>query len=255
VSRTVLALTILALSGPADADTLQDQFLRANQAFYAHDLARAVQGYRELVDSGVNDPDVMYDLATAYAQLGRQGRAIQFYERGLRLRPDDEDARHNLRVVRAQLARKLAAGHLDSSVEERPPFFQAVADGFTSDVVAATFLFFYLAAFALLGLRRLVRHEVPRLATGIALATMVLMSLAWGAVFATKVWRDHAAHEAIVVAEEAHAGTGPGSDFEEAFSIPEGTRVRVLSREGTWVLVRAPGSHEGWLPRREVGTI
>ncbi|MBI2897766.1 MAG: tetratricopeptide repeat protein [Deltaproteobacteria bacterium] len=251
----VLLFSLLALGQPAEADTLQDQFLRASQAFYSHDVERAIQGYRELVESGVDDPDVSYDLGTAYARLGRHGRAIQFYERALRQRPDDEDVRHNLRLVRSQLARKLVASHLEASVEERPPFFRALADGLTSDAVAVTFLFSYLAFFSLVFARRMAHQEVSRLAVGIALAVMALMTVASGALFATKVWTDHGAHEAIIVAEEAHGSTGPGADFEESFSLVEGTRVRVLGREGTWVLVRGPEGREGWLPRKDVGSI
>lgn len=248
-------LVVVALGAPARADTLSDVFMRANRAFLAGDDRAAIAGYRQLVDSGVDDAEVYYDLATAYARHGEQGRAIQFYERVLRLRPGDDGARQALTTVRAELARKLVAAHPEARVKERPPLFAALASGISSNGATFSFLIAWITGFGLLFARRFVVGEVPRLVVGVALVAATVGAAVTGGLLASKAWADHGAHEAIVVAEEVHAMTGPGDDFEEAWSAAEGTRVQVLAREGRWVLVRGPSEKQGWLLRGHVGTI
>jgi len=258
MSRCLAAATLmvaLALPSTARADSLEEVFLRANRAFLAGDDRAAIAGYRQLLDSGVEDAEVYYDLATAYARRGELGRAIQFYERVLRLRPGDDEARQALATVRAELARKLVTAHPEARVKERPPLFAALASGISSNGASVSFLVAWIAAFGLLFARRIVRGEIARLVVGVAFVTAALGSVVTGGLLASKGWADHGAHEAIVVAEEVHALSGPGPDFEEAWSVVEGTRVRVLAREGRWVLIRGPNERQGWVLRGHVGTI
>jgi len=256
MSRAVLvAVACLAWAGPARADSLRELFGQANQRYLAGDDAGAIAGYRQLVEAGVDDAEVYFDLATAYARQGRHGRAIQFYERVVRLRPDDTEARRALTAVRAELARKLVARHPEARVQERPPLFGAIAAGFSSDGAAVAFLIAWIGLFGLVGLLRLARRELPRLVTGIAAAGFAVATVVSGALLASKAWSELAAHEAIVVAEEVQAAAGPGPDFEETFTAVEGTRVRVLSREGRWLLVRGPDDHEGWVRRGTIGVL
>lgn len=250
-----LACGLALAAAPAGADTLSDVFLRANQAFLARDDAAAIAGYRQLIDSGVDDAEVYFNLATAHARRGDLGRAIQFYERVLRLRPGDDEARQALTTVRAELARKLVTRHPEARVKERPPLFAALASGISSNGATIGFLIAWLAAFVLLFGRRFARGEVARLVVGVALVAAALGAVVTGGLLTSKAWSDHGAHEAIVVAEEVHALTGPGQDFDEAWSAVEGTRVRVLAREGRWVLIRGPNERQGWVPRGTVGTI
>jgi tetratricopeptide (TPR) repeat protein len=251
-----LAAAVLLFTVPARADdTLGAVFLRANQAFLAGDDRAAVEGYRQLVDSGVDDAEVYYNLATAYSRRGQLGRAIQFYERVLRLRPGDDGARQVLANVRAELARKLVAAHPEARVKERPPLFEALASGISSNGATVSFLVAWIAAFGLLFARRFVQREVPRLVVGVALVASALGAVVTGGLLASKIWADHGAHEAIVVVDEVRALTGPGDDFDEAWSAVEGTRVRVLAREGRWVRIEGPNGKSGWTPRHQVGTI
>lgn len=252
-----LVASMLVLGVPAllSADTLSDVFLRANQSFLAGDDRAAITGYRQLLDSGVEDAEVYFNLATAYARHGELGRAIQFYERVLRLRPGDDGARQALASVRAELARKLVTAHPEARVKERPALFEALASGISSNGATVSFLIAWLGTFGLLFARRFVHTEVARLVVGVAFVAAALGSVVTGGLLASKGWADHGAHEAILVAEEVHAFTGPGQDFDEAWSAVEGTRVRVLAREGRWVLIRGPNERRGWVLRGQVGTI
>ncbi|MDQ3037282.1 MAG: tetratricopeptide repeat protein, partial [Myxococcota bacterium] len=93
VAAVVAASLVLALAtGSARADTLEDVFRAGNDAYFSGEYAAATERYEHLVDLGVRDADVFYNLGMAYARQGRHGRAIAAFERSLRVRSGDAEA-------------------------------------------------------------------------------------------------------------------------------------------------------------------
>jgi Ca-activated chloride channel family protein len=118
-----LALLALALLPPTlRADWFRTPDQRAREFFEQGDYRaagklfessawRAASAYREndfeVAAKALEDastPDALYNRGNARARLGQYPQAVGDYEAALRLRPDFPDARHNLELVREQLA-------------------------------------------------------------------------------------------------------------------------------------------------------
>ena len=61
-------------------------------------FASAAQKYQLLVDSGVHNAGLYFNLGNAYLQSDSLGRAIANFERSKKLRPFDSQVRRNLAV-------------------------------------------------------------------------------------------------------------------------------------------------------------
>ena len=118
-----IALLALALLPPTlRADWFRTPDQRAREFFEQGDYRaagnlfespawRAASAYREghfeVAAKALEDastPDALYNRGNARARLGQYPQAVGDYEAALRLRPDFPDARHNLELVREQLA-------------------------------------------------------------------------------------------------------------------------------------------------------
>ncbi len=259
MTRTLLAVAF-ALAIPASASaqsepappTLDALFAQANRAAWIRDWDSATRGYHDLLRAGVEDPDVYYNLATAYLSSDRLGQAMRFYERSLRLRPGDEDARHNLEVARRALGRRLAG----QSVESRLSPGRAALAAFTLDGAGWTFLVFWVVLWTLVLARPFLRLDARRLVTGVVVPIVAGLAILSGALLAGKLHYERRGREAIVVAHERASGrAGPGSEYPDAPGAPEGERVQVLAREGRFALVRMRDGREAWLAAADVGTL
>ena len=75
------------------------QYNEANALYRAGDFAAARRTYLEVVDAGVQDARLYYNLGNACFKAGKLGEAILWYERARRLVPHDEDIEANLRFA------------------------------------------------------------------------------------------------------------------------------------------------------------
>ena len=135
-----LAVALLCGPGAARADSLQEIFERSNAAYFRADYDQASEGYLELVELGVLDPDVSYNLATSEARRGRFGSAIRYFERTLWLRPGDDDAREGLAAARSAVGRRRADRQGMAQIDSAPPLAEALFGGVSREVFAVTTL-------------------------------------------------------------------------------------------------------------------
>ena len=248
-------LVALALASPAGA-TLEETFTAANEAFWSGELEDAVRGYAELVDLGVRDADLFYNLGTAQARLGRLGASILNLERALLLDPAHLDAAENLAAVRSTLARRRTAGGQDADLDPPRPFWLQLLGRVTAARVGIPFLASWILLFAALSARRLTRRELARLVLLVAAVVLATAALGSGALLASKTWYDSRVQEAIAVGgDEVAVREGPGERFRRAFSCREGDRLRVVDSERDWMLLRDAEGREGWGAARDFGRL
>lgn len=248
VAPLVLCLA-LPTSALAQAQSLPDLFRSANQAAFEGDQETAVRDYEQLVELGVDDPDVFYDLGLAYAHLGRHGRAIAAFERALRARPGDDGALTGLEASRAVLGRRRAERQGEAVVDAGTPLGESLFVSVSEDALALLVLALTAAFFGLLTALLLVPRERERLRLGVGVATPLVgitLTVA-GLGLAARAGVFDPGPPAIVVTEGAAVREGPSPSATERHEALEGERAYVLGTEPGFVHVVLGGGREGWV--------
>lgn len=237
------------------ADSLTSIFKSADNEFWNGDYEKAKQTYERLEKLGVEDASLSYNLGTAYARLGKLGMAVLHYERALRLDPSQDDARYNLGVIREFIARKASEAGRDADLVPASGPWRATLDRFSSRGAALIFLIFHLALFAVLGIRRFVFAEMPRLSLGVLSGILFVLTIATFVVALGKWHQDTHEIEAVVIQEGAvDIMEGPGSTVKR-FSLEEGSRVRYLESQSDWTHVKDSEGRDGWVASNSLGRI
>lgn len=275
--RIVVATLIVALGAvarpalPQTAETPSALFERANASYEGGDFEGAIGLYATLVDMGVSDPDLDYNLGNAYYKLGAVGPAILHYERARRLAPRDPDIAENLSLARALLRDR-------QFLEESSWLRRAVLWPHNNLSTRETFLlasFWYVVlTVVLLGLifRRssLLSRVYARLSIlspgrllgldktqDFALAACVALLLAGvtGLSAHGKYRAETLRPDGVVLDEEVAVYSGPSDDSTLQFKIHEGTIVRIEGARARWAQVRLPGGLSGWIRSETVERI
>ena len=96
--RSVLFITVFLLPVVAD-DTAEVVFQKAAAALTAGDYGAAEKGFAAVLKSQPNHVGALGNLGVVYSRTQRSARAIEIYERALRLSPGDGALRLNLGLV------------------------------------------------------------------------------------------------------------------------------------------------------------
>ena len=205
-------------------------------------MTEARRSYLAVVEAGVQDARLYYNLGNACFKSGKLGEAILWYERARRLVPHDEDVEANLRF--ANLVKK-----------DRDPQTEDGLGALVAALVAAYFwptfnqlsLLFAAAFFAVfvLGVRWLFAQTRPGALWLVGMLLCAGLSVGSALWLGTRLHHQAQTSEAIITVDMAHARSGPDLGQTEVFVAHEGTKVRLVRQEG-----RVDAGAAGQRPRR-----
>ena len=222
---------------------------QANALYHSGQFEAARERYLQVVDSGVEDARVFYNLGNACFKSGQLGQAILWYERAGRLDPRDEDIQANLRFANTVKP--------DREPQAENVVWRFLVDLFfypTFDELSAFFCLLLLCCFGLAVQRQ--RSRFPASAGWLVLMTLgASLVVLNGAYLGARIYHQEMVVEAVVIAGQGTARSGPDEGQAEVFIVHQGTKVRIARREGDWFLVRLTNGLGGWLPTGVVEVI
>lgn len=254
----VCHLLFLCVPLPCRAELSREQQIETlNEALRAFDRGtdlrstnppEAARAFREsaeklqaVVDSGIRNGKLYYNLGNAYLRCGELGRAILNYRRAERLIPGDGQLEANLRFARglrqnqippsgrASLVRTFFAWHFDVPIRWR----------------FAVGLACYVAFWCLL----LVRIYWRTIRWGLTGVPLLILWLTLGASVAYETLIQSRQAEGVLIADEVIVRKSYGDGAEQQFDQPlhQGVEFAVLDRRPDWILIELPDGKSGWI--------
>lgn len=253
--RTVFYFLLLSLSccflAPQTTygadQTLQDQFQRANEAYFARNFEEAIQLYTDLEKRGVSSGDLFYNLGNVYYRTGQIGLAIHSYLKALRYHPRDRDLVANYQYV---LSKRI------DQIEKNPSskIFHTLffwAERMTLKELLITSILVYWLFFALLTLR--IYHKRSLLSVALALVlglNLILLPTAGAKYYSEKIQR-----VGVVFAPQAPVFSEPAEGAIQLFELHEGTTVNLVDQEGNYLKIKLSDGKKGWVEQKNMKEI
>jgi hypothetical protein len=211
------------------------------EAFAAGRYEEATSAYRQLVESGHDDADVLFDLGTSALKAGHRGEAVVAFEQALLQAPGDADVAFNLSEARR--------GGIDqlTGEQEFEPLFERLGRTVPLGPASVLFIVSWSLLFVLVVLRPFVAWPV-----GLAVAASAAVAVLSGSGLGVAAWSRGASRHAVVVAATAPVREGPGEAFKPAFEVHEGLKLRILGSDDGHLRVRLANGAEGWVSGLDV---
>ncbi len=248
-------MAILGFSMTCAAESINTEFEQANKAFSAGNYEKAIGIYSKLDTLGVENADLFYNLGTAHSRLGHWGKAIQQYERALKIDPTHEDTRHNLSTLREFIAHRANKSGRDALLSPPVTPWRAMMDRFSPAGASWAFLILHSLFFIALMIRRIIGAEMPRLTLGVAAGILGILSFSMLSITIGKWHAHNFVKEAIIINDgQTQVMEGPDSTVKR-FILEEGSRVELVQSQGRWTRLHDAEGRDGWVPTKTLGEI
>ena len=251
VIALVLFLNVQSVlaQAPGNADLMST----ANQIYRTGDHGQAAQAFQQLVDQGINNSALFYNLGNAYFRTGDVGRSILNYLRAERLAPRDSDISENLRVARNMIEDDIPTPDDTGSIRD----FVGANTWMTVNELAliAIVLWFLTVGLVILFLvtdRKRWRPWGNYFIVG-AGALLAVSSISLVTRMTSEGFDENMA---VIVAESVDIVSGPGAQFPADFTLHSGTEGRLVESRGNWTkFVFSDGELDGWVPANAIESV
>lgn len=232
-------MLVMVLGAVFHADAFDDLFAKAQTAYDDGRYAEAVILYENMVSNGVENTEVIYNLANAYFKDGDLPKAVWHYRRAWYEAPRDPDIRANLHF----------ALHAAGAIEPIPGLPGRIFSILSADEWFWAIISTYLVLVLLLSLSLLLRSlRIPLLKFSIVPLALLLFSLAgW------RSWDPFGeAREAVVVKSGTTALYGPVEGSTAHFDVPLAALVNQRGSDPKgWIEIEYDGK-TGWVKKSNI---
>ena len=242
----LLALHFIPCEVNAKIDpSAQKVFFEANRAYKNDQFQEAADGYLKLIENGMENGHLYYNIGNAHYRLGDLGKAILFFERARLLLPRDDDLIFNLSHARDQTV---------DAVADVKTFSLRDFLGLESLNLYEVFLVFTIINgffFFILGIRL---YKKTEWSFYLSIFLAISIGIA-GCALALKWYQFTTDDRAVVLSDEVEVRAGPDPGDTALFKIHEGTIVHHERAEGDWVLLHLSKDKRGWAPSKQLERI
>ena len=245
---TAIEQTATAVS---PATTPEELWEAANAAYNNANYDQAIEAYMAILAQEKHSAKLYYNLANAHFKKNELGKAILYYNRALRLKPGDEDIRHNL---------EYAESSTKDSIEQIPEFFlttlvrdvRSMFSGNAWTIISLVMLALSLSMALLFLLAQRIALRKVGFYVMAAAATLFIVATLF-AISERKIAVSHS--EAIVMSSSVSIKSSPDRAATELFVLHEGTKLTTLDTVDGWAEVRIADGRKGWIETSRIEKI
>ena len=248
----ILVLLVLSLNGilgmAQDPDSL---FVEANELYRQENYGEALKAYEEIEAMNRESWALYYNIGNIHYKMNRVAPAIFYYEKALKLRPDQQDVRFNLEFANQMVLDNIEP--LPRNLGQR--FMDAVILKLTYETwakIAVGMAFLFALLFLMYHFSYSTGKKRFYFITSIVAVILVTTSVFFA--FRNQL---HARNnrEAIVFAAEVEVMNAPTTTSEAYFELHEGTKVTVLESLDNWKKIRIADGKIGWIDAKHIREI
>ena len=218
-------------------------FAAANKLYQQEKYLEALQAYQKIEKQDLESASLYYNMANIYYRSNQVAPAIYYYEKALKLAPNDKDILFNLEFANRTILDNIEP--LPRSLWQK--FMDGVVLSFTYETwskIAVGLAFVFAVLFLMYHFSYSTGKKRIYFITSILSVIFVTTSLFFS--YRNKHYVDRNT-EAIVFSTEVEVKSAPTNSSDVYFELHEGTKVLILETLDNWKKIRIADGKMGWI--------
>lgn len=241
-----IAPLLLAFGALAHADDNETIWKQAADYYDQGKYNQAIDSYQKLLERGMNNAEIYYNLGNSYFKADQMGRAIWAFRRALLIDPHLKAARDNLEYVRSHNADQI-------QIKGRG-FVQDIWDFLTGIFSVNGYLLIFMVSWWLvcsIAIYKITRFNTPEWPYFLLIFALVVTIFS-AASAARRISEDRLAHWGVLAQESVDIREGPGAEFKKIEVGHEGLEFKILGARENSYLIELGNGLKGWVDRQAV---
>lgn len=243
VLKYFLVFSCFILTYSAYGEDANKIFQQANEAYMKKDYSTAIHLYETMVQEGSKSANLFYNLGNAYFKNEHLAQSILYYERALRLSPNNKDIIHNIAFANQKII---------DDMETMPELiiykwirnFYSLFSSNTWAVIACVCCIAMFIAGGFMIVSRMHKRRVYLFFISLICFVLLIISIAFSIV---QYQQSNRSDEAIITQASVVVKSMPDQSGTDLFTVHEGLKVKINDKVGKWVEVLFPNGSKGWM--------
>ncbi len=224
-------------------DRLKDMMIKGNEAYQNKEYEKAIENYNTILNENYVSTALYFNLGNSYYRIGKLGRAILYYEKALKLSPDDENTIYNLSIAKA---------HTKDKIKEVPELFITKwwnsfltilpASGWTIVVLSAYFILLFMIAAWVFTKNSSVKQFAFFGGSAAFVVFIITITL-----LVSAINHENSNKYGILMQQITTAKVSPDEGSSDAFVMHEGVKFQLEDELDGWSEVKLPDGKVGWI--------
>lgn len=243
LKNKIFLVWVLFFSIPlsALANNVHQLFDAANKLYESGDYSGAFVRYDSIEKIGYQSPELYLNKGNAAYKLDNLPEAVYCFEKALKLKPNFDDAQHNLSVVNALLVDKQPKNNSKGVLSWLFGIIGANYNAWGWIGVGLVLLFSILIVSNILFEKAVIKKVTPVLS--ILFITCIIISFLFGFLQKKQLTT---VNTAIIYQPVVEIMNEPSSNSSVAFSLHEGSKVALIERTDAWAKINFDNK-VGWV--------
>ncbi len=249
--KKFVTLILIFFSLTIYSQTPEKLFSEANTFYKESNFERALGVYLSIEEQGFESSELYFNLGNCYYKLNKVAPAILYFERAIKLDPNNEDAISNLAFAKRMTIDVIE--ELPKSIFQK--FSENVIQKLSYDVWAIIAIIFSFLASILFLMYHFSYSPKKKLFyfNTTLFSVFVLLITVFFAFNNYEVEKNN--RTAIIFAPKVEVKNAPTENTEDVFELHEGTKVIILDELDNWKKIKIADGKIGWIPDSEIKEI
>ncbi len=244
----LLFVIAFVMTSMTKAQSPEQLLIEANTLYNNNAYDSAAVVYESIINKGYSSATLYYNLGNTYYKLRNYPMAILYYEKSLKLDPNNEETQHNIEIANAFISDKIEAVP-DLFIKT---WWNKLSNTFSANVWAVitlvTFglllitLYFYLTA----------KTRTIKKSMFFVGLILIIINICSFSISANKYDYLKTNDEGIVMTSTITVKSSPSSTSVDLFVLHEGSKVKVLDTTDNWDKIKIANGSIGWIPSSSI---
>ena len=246
MKKYIYLIILLFISIYSNAQSSEILFEKGNQAYKNKQYEIALKNYFQINNKKDISADLYYNIGNTNFRLNDYANAILYYERGILLKPYDDNLNTNLKIAKARLK---------SDVYIMPNFFLVdwwnnISNLFISStwtivsiilllISCIVFTYYYFS----------VNNKKFFFYSFILSSLLFIVSFFAGF---TRQKQIQSKDNAIVFSESTTGKDSPDENSTDKIKIVKGQKIKIIDKSNNWIKIKTEDGKEAWIENKNI---